>query len=616
MLGDTASGKRDVVLAPGLIVSFGDLTAISGDLFESPEQIRALASDPATVAQVRYALEVKVWKTKQDKDFSPDVGREVNKRYLELAGKNVTHFSNPDVGDEKLSEDEKAKKRSGAGTPMNNEGGYRANHEKAIIYAFVAGQTGDPMDTALLCEGFASHFLTDSYSAGHLRTARAGISAWWNPKVPMFWENLKMWMAEKIAKYIREHPSQLSHLTPQILMEQGQVALMENLEENQIPDLTFGDAMAGALHDVDNLQGVDATVGAEKVRLVGDGQLVDDKDKEVLAGAATKAKAVAGLKVSLKDLDDAQAAGKGTKAGPLDSQSVLAKLRTPAGIFRAEQLWPQAIPDASPGQSNKSAPWKVDTIDELFANPAIRKAITRFANEKAATLQDTIHLKGPLGIGAIKQEAFLKSVIATLHGDEATVMSAFRDIVDYVPGSVTASPAAPQGELGGVKGSDRDDNAVAYYLKAKEKGALTSLSLAQRTKLLVDVLDGATVGNEITMIHDLLASAGTQLKPVLDAIGWARVYSKLYGDDCLRLVRDFGPEYWGASTFEQKKAEVKRLSGGRTNAIGQEAMIVILRTCGSDEVRKIDKEAGGRMGLSWDLDGHWNKELKVLEGAR
>ncbi|HEY0410884.1 MAG TPA: hypothetical protein VGE42_11520, partial [Candidatus Dormibacteraeota bacterium] len=88
------------------------------------------------------------------------------------------------------------------------------------------------------------------------------------------------------------------------------------------------------------------------------------------------------------------------------------------------------------------------------------------------------------------------------------------------------------------------------------------------------------------------------------------------GDDCRRLIRECGPAYWAASTYERKRAEVKRLADGRTNDIDQEAIVVILRTCTPDEVRRIDREVGGRLGLSWDLDGHWNRELKAMEAAR
>ena len=39
-------------------------------------------------------------------------------------------------------------------------------------------------------DAFGQHYLTDAFSAGHMRTARLGITQHWNAKVPMFYTNL------------------------------------------------------------------------------------------------------------------------------------------------------------------------------------------------------------------------------------------------------------------------------------------------------------------------------------------------------------------------------------------------------------------------------------------
>jgi hypothetical protein len=430
----------------------------------------------------------------------------------------------------------------------------------------------------------------------------------------MFWENLKMWMAENIAKHLNDNATIPSILTVQQLWEQAQDTLAQVLAKKGIPDLTFGDALSGALHDADNEEGVDAAVGADKVKLVGDGEVLDEKGRDLVKGVDTMRKAVAGVKVSLQDLHDSNAAGRSAPSVAFDPDTVLGRLRTPDGLFKAEQLWPRALPDSSPDQSNKSLPWQVATTEALFADARMRAAIVLFSHNKADALAGAVDMDPPFK--EAKTAAFQQSVIAKLKGDENSVISAFRAIINYTPGSATISRGSPHGELGGIGDHDRDDNAVDYYKKAKEKGALGTLTQTQRTKLLVDVLDGVTIGNEVTMILDLLTSASTQLTPVLDAVGWVRVYGKLWGDDCRRLIRECGPAYWAAAPYERKRAEVKRLADGRTNDIDQEAIVVILRTCTPDEVRRIDREVGGRLGLSWDLDGRWNRELKAMEATR
>ena len=70
-----------------------------------------------------------------------------------------------------------------------------------------AGQAKRADRRALLLEAFSNHFLTDSFSSGHLRTPRQTLAEEWHAKVPMFFTNFKMFMAERIAKYINDHNS-------------------------------------------------------------------------------------------------------------------------------------------------------------------------------------------------------------------------------------------------------------------------------------------------------------------------------------------------------------------------------------------------------------------------
>ena len=56
-----------------------------------------------------------------------------------------------------------------------------------------------------MLEAFSNHFLTDAFSSGHVRTPRADLGKYWHEKVPMFFYNFKMFMAEKIAKYVNDH---------------------------------------------------------------------------------------------------------------------------------------------------------------------------------------------------------------------------------------------------------------------------------------------------------------------------------------------------------------------------------------------------------------------------
>jgi len=612
---DAQGNAQKIKLADDLEVTFGDITAMAGDFFGDVKTIQDLAkvkgdgkSQPGTSDEIHYVLDVKVHKTKEDKDYDPKVISAVTGRYYKLAGDNRTHFTNPELGDDARSHEQKANAREpdknaqNKLVPVNNAGSYRENHQRALEKACEAGKKGTSMDEAMLYEAFASHFLTDAYSSGHLRTERKGISNWWNPKVPMFWLNLKWWMAENIAKHLNDNSTIVGALTVQQLWEMSKDTLNQVVSSKGIPDLTFGDAISGAVHDMDNEVGVMATVGDEVVKLVGDGQVLDAKDRDLVVGVDTAKKAVAGVQVSLKDIHDAYALGK---AGESDSAKVIESLKTKDGLFRAEQLWPSALPDSDSRQTNKKLNWKVNTVEELFADQGMRQALTHFAHEKADTLGAEINLDAPFK--EEKTKAMQESVLAKLKSTEGTVIQVFKEIINYTPGSAT-------GELGGIGGHDTDDNAVDYYKEVlKKNGALETLTFDQKFKLIRDVLDGVTIGDEQPMIVTILGAKFSDATELIKKFSWHRLWQKIDGNDCRNFVQKFGSSYWSTQSYEAKRAEVKFLADGRTNDLAQETIITILRTCSRDEVRKIDSQVGGFMGLSFDLDGKWNDEFKKMK---
>ncbi len=247
--------------------------------------------------------------------------------------------------------------------------------------------------------------------------------------------------------------------------------------------------------------------------------------------------------------------------------------------------------------------WKVESPEQLFADPGMRKAIAHFAHEKADTLGAEISLDPPLK--ADKELAMKESVLNKLKADEASVIATFRQIINYTPSSVS-------GELGGVGGHDEDDNALEYYKEAKKKNALSSLTETQRTKLLKDVLSGSTTGDEDTMVADLLTTNDAHVVPAIKSVGWRWLWDDISGKDWTRIMRHAGPIFWKAQDYAAKKYEVKFLADGPTTDTAQEMIIIILRTCSPAEVRKIDKEVGGWTGLSFDLSGKWQDEFDRL----
>lgn len=608
-MGDRGSGGQTITLTPGLDITFGDMTAMAGDHFSSVDQLQKLAAipgspkapfnKPGTVDEVKYVLYVEVRKSMKADQFDEKVINAAKKRYFNLAAHNESHFSRPDLGDEMLTQTQLAAKGK-----ANNAGSYRGNHELAIEEAVTAGKRGAPLDQALLYEAFGSHFLTDAFASGHTRTPRGAIKDWWDPRVPMFWHNLKLWLAENIAKHLNDNTTIAGAATVNYLWKQAISTLEEVMKEKGMPDLTFGDAISGALHDLDNTEGVKAKVGARAVTLVGDGEVLDDKDRELARGSETLKLAAASVKVSLKDVHDAYAAAKSGKA---NAAAVKRSLMTRDGLYRAEQLWPQALPNTK--VSNPSLNWMVGSVDTLLADPRIQEAITHFAHEKADTLGGEVDLDPPF---KLEKQAALKWTLAKLKQDRAGVLAVFQQIINYTPGLATASGPRGEGELTGLFGDTSDDNARAYYRTAKSKKVLHTLTIPQRQRLIRLGLDGSTGDEDEQMILGVLSSNTAHIVPVLNDVGWRRVWEDMDGSEGHQFVKLAAQTYWASQSFARKRSELAWLAGGVTGETAEETIVAILRTCTRAQVNQLDDE----LDLSWDLDGAEQKALDQMKAGR
>lgn len=501
-MGDEGAGNAKIKLAPGLEVSFGDITAMAGDFFESVDQIKRLAATkgdgknvPGTSDEIIFVLRVHVHHHHaEEESFGTDLRKVVKERFYRMASFNPTHFTNAEAGDDKLSHDQRANKRGPDGKPVNNCGSYRMNHVEAIKAAAAAGKIGGTRDDAMLYEAFASHYLTDAYSSGHVRTNRISAETHWNQRVPMFWTNIHWWMAEQIAKHVDRNNWRGNIATVDYMWQSARDTIGAKLKDKGIPNMTFGSVISGAVHDVDNADGVMCKVGDEVVKLVGDGQVLDEQGKVQAQGVETGKKAAAGVRASVKDIEDAYAKGKGGMA-PDDA---VAAVRLADGLFRAEQLWPQALPDTAAGQS-ATPKWQQETVKELFAESTMSKALHRFANNKAATLGKEMKMEE-----AYEEAALHQGVLARLKGDETSVIATFQEIIDYIPDT---------GGHGGLPilqspvDNNSDDNALEYFQTAKEAKALGTLTTEQRFKAIRFLIAGSCADDEEQAIIEMLDTA-------------------------------------------------------------------------------------------------------------
>lgn len=513
-IGDTASGEMqggkplEIELGPGLSCSFGELNALA-DHFGSKEELKKRAEQgPDTQEEVRYVLEV-IIRHKSAKDFSPDLKKRVEDQSLTLAAKNPQHFTNPGALDPSILPKDR---------PASAGAEYRKYHEEALLRAFADGvirawgltppeglrlpeEWGSEQDLtmkqAMFAEGFATHFLEDSFASGHIMAPRAAAGEFWDSKYPTFWTNLKWWMAEMIAKGLAERKWYSADLAFHgALGQQGAKATIDQMTA-KLPAVTLGDLIGLAIHDYYNVNPIPGSTGSQTVPLYGDDKLGQGSEKEL---------AVKAVKASLADLQLMNDHGAALKDPQAFSQACKA-LQNEQGLYLAETM----VPTLSTSMSN-SLIWKAQSIEDLLGNDGFKAALELVIGKIVTQLKGTAaQLKDD-----VQKEVFEAEVIKPI---ENNLSETLKTIINFVPDTG-----------GGVGGHNVDDNAMDYIAEAKQAieaksgrvaaQGLAHLSYNQKVGLIRKLIPGKCEDDEEQAINELLRAAPVaEMEQIVTALG-------------------------------------------------------------------------------------------------
>jgi hypothetical protein len=443
-IGDKAAGDVEFRISPtgklhmdDVNITYGDLIAM-GDYFSSPDEITSLTATPGksknTIGEVYYALYVSIRgqdeKPLMGKMFDQTAKDAVNDRFYRLAAANISHFPNPRSGDIEMDPRTKAKRRDETG-PLGEAGTFRAGHERAVRRAVELAKAKRPIGGALAIDAFYSHFLTDAFSAGHLRTPRVTVTRYWHRKVPDFYQRFLGWLGDTVGFWVSHHGSQLHQAAPRGKVRKGaREAVKEALKT--MPAMTFGDVVGVAVHDYDSERGVVVRVGGKKMRMVGDGHLLDperdDDAATVKAAQTTMDIAVKAVQASRRDIERAyEMAAAGSE---LDAV-LRALTREGKGLFLPERLVPVPVPDSELTAADKSLTWAFEDVEDLFKDKRMRRALTIFANNKAGMF-DAI-MDDP-SIDEVAKQGLQVMVRQPMEStDPNTIVKLFRDILAHAP---------------------------------------------------------------------------------------------------------------------------------------------------------------------------------------
>gem|GEM_PF-2352804 len=391
-VGDAASGGARVNVGGGssreqFWLSFGDVVALSGDYFmpgparrssrreghaDAGEDLATLFSlaripgehgaKPGSRDEIICALHVMtVDEAFVDPRFEPggeyahlipgrdrpmrDVERRVRDRYLVLAATNDDHFAAP------------------GGVTHDADGGsiafgsatlaYRHLHGAALEEACRLGHVDGDASRALAREAAAQHFLTDAFTAGHMRTPVAQIRRFWRARYPTFWEDMQGRVAADTAATLRELMWAVRLLPERFLQDATRDAVRRRT--NPYPPLSVGDFLARLFHDWDNTHGL--TIDGGDI-VFGDGHVHE---------GATRRLAVAAARAGIDDIEvafDLGAAGHRLTGEPL-YRAVRAATGAGDRLFRPERMIPRPSPLNAPQN------WRAPDLENLWDGPIV-----------------------------------------------------------------------------------------------------------------------------------------------------------------------------------------------------------------------------------------------------
>jgi hypothetical protein len=202
-----------VVTISGVKLNEGDLVAL-GDFYEKPEDIyKAPAAELQKLVDLierdkKAYLGVGGVKPVSNAEWADATkGRPVSQQYLELAKRNDPHF---------------APRASGQpGGQGDHKAAWRQHHSDALsktLESTASGKTGVP-EEAVVLNGFAAHFLTDAFAAGHLVNKDDAMQ-----------KAQAMWTTQKFDGWYFKESDFTRKVAAQVLADRGVAATMSTKE--------------------------------------------------------------------------------------------------------------------------------------------------------------------------------------------------------------------------------------------------------------------------------------------------------------------------------------------------------------------------------------------------
>ena len=379
---DPAQCRKSPILievSPGVKLTWGQITAVAGDEVETVQELKEFAAaagpkgegDDETRGRLRAAMHHAMDDRPSGSTGIPtdlydggEAARKANEsHYTELAFDNLDHF--PSGGRAREA--------------------WKHHHDMAITEAVHAGlgDAGYSMNDAYLYEAFGDHFLTDSFSASHIRTPRSEIVAWYDSNwAPYARRGFKNWLVIQALQHGVDPDALLG-----LLKRWGKT--VDDLVRIAIAELTpaVAGAVSGTIHNYEGEHGVEvispAMFGAQFTTW-GDDSLPGASGRPASQTSGTaQSLAVAAIGTARNHLEIAYEIGQSVARTRGTVSDVYGQLRKRGIDWPYDEVW-KFVPQVAPGANQTPwAHWAWGQMDPWFFNQLNAYARGKISSRRA-----------------------------------------------------------------------------------------------------------------------------------------------------------------------------------------------------------------------------------------
>src|SRR6185503_6022250 len=344
-------------------------------------------------------------------------------------------------------------------------------------------------------EAAGQHYLTDAFSAGHLRTPVGSLREYWGSKYPLFWYNLRHKMALDTAVRMNEQSNNpttwLGTVNQMYEAISGQIEGMTA----SLPTVTLGDLLSKVFHDTDNANGLDVQGGG---RVYGDDNL-DNPDPR----NRTRSLAQGAIRDGNADVQLAHRLGGRSAGGQaLPDNQLFTQVRS---ATRSGERYLAETRMPAPASTEAPQNWQAPSLEDLWGKnvtgtrgPTVGAKLVealQSGHEIRQTLEDLaerfpeteVRGSGNLRPRQAYRDGFLAPLVADPRGG-------LLHIINWAPNY-------------GLASDSRDDQSLASGQELDRGGQLGGMTTTARVAYINEMIGGNVAGSEGALVVRIFETA-------------------------------------------------------------------------------------------------------------